>query len=46
MSLQKDTILVTGAAGFIGASLVKKLLSHGESVVGFDYYSKILSKNT
>ncbi len=40
------TILVTGAAGFIGASLVEKLLRMNEVVVGIDninsYYSKSL----
>ncbi len=30
------TILVTGAAGFIGAALTEKLLAHGEVVVGVD----------
>ena len=30
------TILVTGAAGFIGAHLVRRLLGQGETVVGID----------
>ena len=30
------TILVTGAAGFIGAALSKRLLQHGDRVVGLD----------
>ncbi|AAQ00359.1 MULTISPECIES: NAD-dependent epimerase [Prochlorococcus] len=29
-------VLITGAAGFIGAALVKKLLSEGERVIGID----------
>ena len=32
----KRPILVTGAAGFIGASVCKRLLAEGESVVGID----------
>tara|TARA_A100001011_G_scaffold386534_1_gene462563 strand:+ start:1444 stop:2457 length:1014 start_codon:yes stop_codon:yes gene_type:complete len=39
-------ILVTGAAGFIGADLILKLLENGENVVGVDnlnsYYEKSL----
>ncbi len=31
-----NTILVTGAAGFIGAALVSRLLENGENVIGFD----------
>ena len=32
----KNPILVTGAAGFIGAALCKRLLAAGKSVVGID----------
>lgn len=42
------SILVTGAAGFIGANLTAALLSNGESVVGIDsmndYYSAELKR--
>jgi UDP-glucuronate 4-epimerase len=42
------TILITGAAGFIGAQLGKQLLERGESVVGIDnlnnYYDVNLKK--
>ena len=44
-----DTILVTGAAGFIGAALVKVLLSFDIKVVGIDnindYYSTSLKRS-
>jgi UDP-glucuronate 4-epimerase len=42
------TVLVTGAAGFVGAHLVKSLVATGESVVGIDsfndYYSPELKE--
>ena len=48
MSKSKSTILVTGSAGFIGASLVKKLILMGENVIGIDnlnkYYDQELKK--
>ncbi len=41
-------ILVTGAAGFIGASLIEKLLINGEKIIGIDnlnhYYDPSLKK--
>ena len=33
---QKNTILITGAAGFIGAALSKRLIQAGENVIGVD----------
>ena len=45
---KKNFILVTGAAGFIGAALTQKLLSSGENVIGIDnlndYYDISLKK--
>ena len=36
MEIIEDPILVTGAAGFIGASLARKLLGYGLKVIGVD----------
>ena len=45
----KRKILITGAAGFIGAALAKKFLEAGEIVVGIDnlnnYYSNYLKND-
>ena len=42
------TILVTGAAGFIGFNLCKRLIENGEQVIGFDnfngYYDPLLKR--
>ena len=48
MKNSSKPILVTGAAGFIGAALVKKLIKKGEKVIGVDnmntYYDVLLKK--
>ncbi len=48
MNLIKKKILVTGAAGFIGSEIVKKLLSEGVEVIGIDnlnnYYNPLLKE--
>ena len=48
MSLKGKSILVTGAAGFIGSALVKKLLDSNVKIIGLDnindYYSKDLKR--
>jgi UDP-glucuronate 4-epimerase len=38
-------ILVTGAAGFIGAELTKALIDHGFEVLGVDNYSEYYSRS-
>ena len=49
MNSKNNRILVTGAAGFIGSALVKKLLMIGKKVVGIDnlnsYYNVDLKKD-
>ena len=46
MVLSKKKILVTGAAGFIGSEIAKKLLSENLDVIGIDnlneYYNPFL----
>ena len=48
MNLSEKKILVTGAAGFIGSEIVKKLLSEGATVFGIDnlnnYYNQSLKE--
>jgi len=48
MAMNSQSILVTGAAGFIGFHLSRRLLERGESVVGIDnlnkYYDITLKK--
>ena len=39
------TIFVTGAAGFIGAAIVSKLLEKGENVIGFDNLNSYYDPN-
>lgn len=38
MSHQPETIIVTGAAGFIGSHLTERLLARGDRVVGIDNF--------
>ena len=48
MSPSDRPVLITGAAGFIGAAVVERLLQRGERVVGLDnfnpYYSPALKR--
>ena len=49
MSDMNRNVLVTGAAGFIGAATIRKLLLNGDNVIGIDnicsYYDISLKKN-
>ena len=46
--MAQETLLITGAAGFIGSHLAKVCLDHGHKVVGFDnlndYYDPTLKQ--
>jgi len=43
--LNKRILFVTGAAGFIGSSLVDRLLAEGAAVVGYDNFSTGFDEN-
>lgn len=43
--MEKNAILITGAAGFIGSNLTEALLGLGHSVVGFDNLSQGQMRN-
>ena len=45
MNLNKDSILITGAAGFIGASLCNKFLKNGYKVIGVDNLNSYYDRN-
>ena len=49
MSDMNRNVLVTGAAGFIGAATIKRLLLNGDNVIGIDnicsYYDISLKNN-
>ena len=45
MPRSSKPILVTGAAGFIGAALVKKLMDNGDDVVGIDNINSYYDTN-
>ena len=36
MNIKTNPILITGAAGFIGAALAEKFLKNGSNVIGLD----------
>ena len=41
--MNKNTILVTGAAGFIGYHLCQELLANGQDVIGIDNLNDYLT---
>jgi len=45
MDIDNDTVLITGAAGFIGASLTSKFLNYGLKVIGIDNLNSYYDKN-
>ena len=45
MSSKEGPILITGAAGFIGAALVKRFLNFGSIVIGIDNLNNYYEKN-
>jgi UDP-glucuronate 4-epimerase len=44
MAHQSETILVTGAAGFIGSHLVERLLARGDRVIGLDNFDPFYAR--
>jgi len=42
---RSDSILVTGAAGFIGSTLIDRLLAEGRTVVGLDSFDPFYPEN-
>ncbi len=45
MNIDNDTVLITGAAGFIGAALTSRFLKHGLKVIGIDNLNSYYDKN-
>ena len=43
--MEKETILITGAAGFIGFHLSEKLLKRGAKIIGLDNLSDYYDVN-
>ena len=43
--MSKDRILITGAAGFVGSNLSRKLLDRGYAVLGLDNFSQGFRRN-
>ena len=44
MAHQPETILITGAAGFIGSHLVERLLARGDRVIGVDNFDPFYAR--